>query len=125
MSAWAGGSSRSTPARGCCARPSPAAGSPSRSLSARSWLALRARWRRWVATSAVGGASVLLDCAHNLEGVGTLCAYMSDELHVDPQRTSLVFGAIDEKPFSGMLDALAPLATRRHYCRPIDPTAGR
>jgi dihydrofolate synthase / folylpolyglutamate synthase len=84
-----------------------------------------ARWPGRLEKIATHGTPVLLDCAHNQEGVGTLCAYLRDELRVDPQRTSLVFGAIDEKPFAEMLDALAPLATRRHYCRPIDPTAGR
>ncbi len=84
-----------------------------------------ARWPGRLERIATRGTPVLLDCAHNQEGIGTLCAYLRDELRADPQRTSLVFGAIDEKPFSGMLDALAPFATRRHYCRPIDPTAGR
>lgn len=69
-----------------------------------------------------GGVAVLLDCAHNMEGIASLCAHLKS---TDPARTCLIFGAIDEKPHGPMLDAVARLANRRYYCRPIDPIAGR
>jgi len=82
----------------------------------------QARWPGRLERLESGNATVLLDCAHNAEGVAALCAHLDG---VDPERTRLVFGAIDEKPYAAMLDALAPLARHRHYCRPLDPVAGR
>lgn len=81
-----------------------------------------ARWPGRMERIETANAVVLLDCAHNSEGIASLCAYLAG---VDRARMSLVFGAIDEKPYGPMLDAIAPLALKRHYCRPIDPVAGR
>ncbi len=89
-----------------------------------------ARWPGRLERIPARHGDVLLDCAHNLEGIGTLRAYLErvpppgPEAR-DPRRNILVFGAIDDKPHRAMLDAIAPIAARRHYCRPIDPMAGR
>ncbi len=70
------------------------------------------------------GRTFLFDCAHNTEGMLALCAYLERDAH-RADRTVLVFGAIDDKPHLEMLAMVAPLASRRIYCRPIDPIAGR
>jgi dihydrofolate synthase/folylpolyglutamate synthase len=61
-----------------------------------------------------GGVTVLLDAAHNPEGVGALCRALPRE----PARTALVFGALADKRWGEMLGALAPLAGRRYYTEP-------
>jgi dihydrofolate synthase/folylpolyglutamate synthase len=86
-----------------------------------------ARWPGRLELLAAGAARVLLDCAHNLEGIDTLCNHLrrAYSTEVEHQRVLLLFGAIDDKPHAAMIDAIAPLCARRHYCRPIDPIAGR
>lgn len=81
-----------------------------------------ARWPGRLEMMRVGHADVLLDCAHNLEGIETLAA------HLERGRCAsmcLVFGALEDKPWPPMLDRLAPLAKRRHYAPPLEATAGR
>ncbi|MBM4359122.1 MAG: bifunctional folylpolyglutamate synthase/dihydrofolate synthase [Deltaproteobacteria bacterium] len=81
-----------------------------------------ARWPGRLETLALSGREVLLDCAHNAEGVATLVRSLDGR---PPERTLLVYGAVEDKPWEPMLRALAPRATRRHYCRPLEPIAGR
>jgi dihydrofolate synthase/folylpolyglutamate synthase len=64
-----------------------------------------------------GGASVLLDCAHNPHGAETLAAHVRAK-GPGPARTILVFGALADKAWTGMLDIVGPLADRRIYTAP-------
>ncbi|MSP24743.1 MAG: bifunctional folylpolyglutamate synthase/dihydrofolate synthase [Myxococcales bacterium] len=83
-----------------------------------------ARWPGRLERLEFRGHTVLLDCAHNVEGARCLAAYVAQAC-VEPARTLLVFGALDDKAHDEMLAIVAPLGRRRHYCRPIDPIAGR
>jgi dihydrofolate synthase/folylpolyglutamate synthase len=59
----------------------------------------------------------LLDAAHNPDGAGALARYVQT-LGVPPSACALVFGTLDDKDWAPMLDALAPLASRRFYVAP-------
>lgn len=63
------------------------------------------------------GVQVILDCAHNPQGMRALRATL-DGLGLDPARTALVFGALADKRWPEMLGAVAPLAARRYYAQP-------
>jgi dihydrofolate synthase/folylpolyglutamate synthase len=72
---------------------------------------------------------VLLDAAHNPDGAAALAAHVRS-LAIPPADVALVFGALADKDWAPMLDALAPLATRRVYVAPhgasrnaVDPAA--
>ncbi len=60
---------------------------------------------------------VLLDGAHNPDGARALAAYVRS-LRVPPSEVALIFGALGDKDWRGMLDLLAPVATRRIYVPP-------
>jgi dihydrofolate synthase/folylpolyglutamate synthase len=60
---------------------------------------------------------VLLDGAHNPDGARALAEHVSG-LGLPPQRVALVFGALSDKDWAGMLDVLAPLSSRRIYVAP-------
>jgi dihydrofolate synthase/folylpolyglutamate synthase len=69
-------------------------------------------------------ALVILDAAHNPEGIDALRRAVTSP----PERTLLVFGALADKRWPEMLRALAPVASRRYYTRPkgrdaADPAA--
>ncbi len=70
------------------------------------------------------GVEMILDGAHNIEGVRAFLSALEGGRFglglgpVDPQRTSLVFGAMDDKRHDEMLALLAPLAERRYYTAP-------
>jgi dihydrofolate synthase/folylpolyglutamate synthase len=59
----------------------------------------------------------LLDAAHNPDGVASLVEHVAT-LGIPPARTCLVFGALSEKEWAPMLDALAPIAQTRVYVAP-------
>jgi dihydrofolate synthase/folylpolyglutamate synthase len=59
----------------------------------------------------------LLDAAHNPDGVASLVRHVAT-LGVSPERTCLVFGALSEKEWAPMIDALAPMARTRVYVAP-------
>jgi dihydrofolate synthase/folylpolyglutamate synthase len=61
--------------------------------------------------------NVLLDGAHNPDGARALAAYVAG-LGIPPARVALVFGALADKDWPAMLDALAPVAARRVYVTP-------
>ncbi|MFO0761279.1 MAG: folylpolyglutamate synthase/dihydrofolate synthase family protein [Byssovorax sp.] len=63
------------------------------------------------------GVTVLLDCAHNPEGMGALRAALAG-MALDPARTALVFGALADKRWPEMLGMVAPFASRRYYAEP-------
>jgi dihydrofolate synthase/folylpolyglutamate synthase len=67
--------------------------------------------------------NVLLDGAHNPDGARALAAYVAG-LGIPPGQVALVFGALADKDWSGMLDALAPVATRRVYVTPQAASRG-
>jgi len=64
-----------------------------------------------------GDVTVVLDCAHNPQGAAALAATLHDEA-IDPAQTSLVFGALGDKDWGGMLAALLPRVSRRYYATP-------
>jgi dihydrofolate synthase/folylpolyglutamate synthase len=55
-----------------------------------------------------GGAQVLLDAAHNVDGARALAAYL-DRWH--PERPALVIGVMRDKNIGAMLDALLPVVS--------------
>jgi dihydrofolate synthase/folylpolyglutamate synthase len=57
---------------------------------------------------------VLLDGAHNVDGAEALADHVRT-LGLPPDRVALVFGALADKDWGPMLDALAPIAARRIY----------
>jgi dihydrofolate synthase/folylpolyglutamate synthase len=70
---------------------------------------------------------VLLDAAHNPDGALSLAAALRDK-NVPPERVALVFGAMADKDYAGMLSVLGPLAATRVYVAPggrkaADPAA--
>jgi dihydrofolate synthase/folylpolyglutamate synthase len=71
----------------------------------------------------------LLDAAHNPDGAEALARHVRS-LGVAPNAIALVFGALGDKDWAGMLDVIAPLASTRVYLAPlggsrsaVDPTA--
>jgi dihydrofolate synthase/folylpolyglutamate synthase len=73
-----------------------------------------ARWAGRMETIAVGPVTVLLDAAHNPDGMERLAR----SLDTDPARTTLVFGALADKRWPEMLARIAPFARRRIYTEP-------
>ena len=61
-----------------------------------------------------GEVSVILDGAHNPDGIEVLCR----ERIGDPDRVALVFGALSDKRWPEMLQRLVPLADRRYFTEP-------
>ena len=59
----------------------------------------------------------LLDAAHNPDGAEALGRHVRS-LAVPPPSVGLIFGALADKDWRAMLDALAPLAGRRCYVAP-------
>ena len=58
---------------------------------------------------------VLLDAAHNPDGAASLAAHL---VGTDPRTTALLFGALADKAWTGMIDALAKAAEHRVYVEP-------
>lgn len=58
---------------------------------------------------------VLLDAAHNPDGAASLAAHL---IAADPATTALLFGALADKAWPEMIDALAPRAAHRVYVEP-------
>lgn len=63
------------------------------------------------------GVTIVFDGAHNDEGVQALVRAFEADGNA-PEGTTLVFGALADKGFRPMLEALAPLAHRRIYTAP-------
>jgi dihydrofolate synthase / folylpolyglutamate synthase len=65
------------------------------------------------------GVMLVLDCAHNPHGAEALVRAVHDAWpQWDPDRATLVFGALADKDYCAMLRLLAPLAARRIYTSP-------
>jgi dihydrofolate synthase / folylpolyglutamate synthase len=60
---------------------------------------------------------VLLDAAHNPDGIGALAAFVRSRAPL-PSNVALVFGVMADKDYRGMLSLLAPLADHRVYVAP-------
>ncbi len=69
------------------------------------------------------GVWVVLDGAHNRAAAAALQAWLTD--HARPERTTLVFGALADKPWSEMLALLGPRAATRYYTEPPLALASR
>ncbi len=68
------------------------------------------------------GATVVCDCAHNLEAIEALCHFLGKP---QPARTLLLFGAMETKNWQQMAHRLQPYAARRYCCEPIGEIAGK
>jgi dihydrofolate synthase/folylpolyglutamate synthase len=76
-----------------------------------------ARWPGRLETLSTEAGPVLLDAAHNPDGAAALAAHLG-ALGRDPRSTALVFGALSDKDWPHMLDALAPRCAHRVYVAP-------
>ncbi len=74
----------------------------------------RAEWPGRLERIPHEGRDVWLDSAHNLEGARALARALP-ELGLRPDRTTLLFGALADKPFEPVLRILAPYARARVY----------
>lgn len=79
-----------------------------------------ARWPGRLETIAVRGGevSVLLDCAHNPQGVEALCRHLEGTTSPEAE-VALVFGALREKDWRDGLAALSAHCRRRYYASPL------
>ena len=75
------------------------------------------RWAGRLESLATPDGPVLLDAAHNPDGAEALVRYLATSGWA-PARTALVFGALADKAWPSMLDAVGPYAGRRFYVRP-------
>jgi len=75
----------------------------------------RVRWPGRLEMIASADGAVLLDAAHNPDGAEALAAHLRT-LGEAPR--ALLFGALADKEWPPMLDALAPLAAHRVYVEP-------
>jgi len=67
------------------------------------------------------GGPVLLDAAHNPDGAEALARQLGSMQRAGtlaPSRTALIFGALADKAWPGMIDRVAPFADLRIYVRP-------
>jgi dihydrofolate synthase/folylpolyglutamate synthase len=87
----------------------------------------RVRWPGRLERIAARGTSFLLDAAHNPDGAEALAHELARASEPEvaqiaptarPGARTLVFGALEEKPWPEMLDRLAPLFAHRLYFAP-------
>jgi dihydrofolate synthase/folylpolyglutamate synthase len=82
----------------------------------------RVRWPGRLETLLTRDGEVLLDAAHNLDGIDALARHI--EYQGRPQDTvALVFGVLADKAWGAMLDRIAPLGSHRVYVRPVGRAA--
>ncbi len=74
-------------------------------------------WPGRLETIATKDGPVLLDAAHNPDGIASLTAHLAS-LHLEPQRVAAVFGVLADKPWQEMLDRLTETVPTRLYVRP-------
>ena len=81
----------------------------------------KARWPARLERIEHEGRVVLLDAAHNVDGMGSLVSYLNEESargRHEPRRAALVFGAMANKAWAGMLASIATQADHRFYVAP-------
>jgi dihydrofolate synthase/folylpolyglutamate synthase len=76
-------------------------------------------WPGRLSRHRVAGREVLVDCAHNLEGVEALAAHLAGLDH----RCDLLFSCLDDKPLEAMAAVLRPLVDRVAVCELADERA--
>lgn len=77
------------------------------------------RWPGRLSRHRVAGREVLVDCAHNLEGVEALAAHLAGLDH----RCNLLVSCLDDKPLEAMAAVLRPLVDRVAVCELVDQRA--
>jgi dihydrofolate synthase/folylpolyglutamate synthase len=77
----------------------------------------RAEWPGRLETIHTAQGDVLLDAAHNPDGVDSLVRHLA-RTGVPPDRVALVFGVLADKAWPEMIDGLAPSSSHRFYVRP-------
>jgi dihydrofolate synthase / folylpolyglutamate synthase len=77
----------------------------------------RVRWPGRLETIATPRGDVLLDAAHNPDGIDSLTRHLAT-VGLPPAGLALVFGALTDKAWPEMIDRLAPLTPHRFYVRP-------
>lgn len=79
-----------------------------------------ANWPGRLESLSDGRGRVLIDAAHNPDGTRSLTAYLRSAPSGwrSDASTALVFGAMDDKAWPEMLDALVPFASHRFYVEP-------
>ena len=68
-----------------------------------------------------GDGEVLIDAAHNPDGIESLRRYLHERVpgaEHNPNTTALVFGAMADKGWRQMLQMLVPVASQRFYAEP-------
>lgn len=77
------------------------------------------RWPGRLTRHLIGGRSVLVDCAHNVEAARSLAAYLGG---LD-RRHNLLFSCLADKPVTAMAEILRPAVDRVAVCPLEDPRA--
>jgi dihydrofolate synthase/folylpolyglutamate synthase len=77
----------------------------------------RVEWPGRLETIRTPLGDVLLDAAHNPDGIRALTHHLTT-LDLPPERLALVFGALADKAWGEMIDGVAPLTPHRFYVRP-------
>ncbi len=77
------------------------------------------RWPGRLSRHRLGGREVLMDCAHNLEGVTALAAHIGGL----GERYNLLFSCLDDKPLEAMAAVLRPVAGEVAVCELADERA--
>ena len=75
------------------------------------------RWPARLEQIETPGGPVLLDGAHNPDGVAALARHLAATAP-GPAKTAVVFGTLQDKAWPEMIDLLAPLASVRVYATP-------
>jgi len=76
-----------------------------------------ARWPGRLETLTLKDGPVLLDAAHNPDGIASLVAHLRG-LAFPPDRVAIVFGVLADKEWAAMQDILADATSRRFYVAP-------
>lgn len=79
--------------------------------------ATNVHWPGRLELIARGPTTVLLDGAHNLDGVQALVRYLG-QIDAPPAQTTLIFGAFANKSYEPMLQYLAASSERKYYVAP-------
>jgi dihydrofolate synthase/folylpolyglutamate synthase len=75
-------------------------------------------WPGRLETLETPSGAVLLDAAHNPDGIDALVSHLGS-IGASPEHVALVFGVLADKAWAEMLDRLAPAASQRFYVCPV------